>query len=86
LLTSTTLETEAFLSRQHTVDPSLFAGLRRIQGRKSLGQTPEALIASHTFLDEKSLQSLAATGRKKNHALVYAVEHGLAVALNYRLA
>ena len=74
------------MSRQHTVDPPLFAGLRRIQGRKSLGQTPEALVAPYTLLDEKPLQSLAATGRKQNHALVYAVEDGLAVALDYRLA
>src|ERR1035438_5486064 len=86
LLTSATSESETFLSRQHAVDPPLFAGLRRIQRRKSLGQTPEALVAPHPFLDEKPFQSLAAPGRKQNHALVYAVENGLAVALDYRLA
>jgi hypothetical protein len=80
------LEPQPLFPRKHPIDPAFFGGMRRIQGRKSLCQAPEARVSPNAFLNEKPFQRFAATGGKQNHALVDAVEDGLALALDYRLA
>jgi hypothetical protein len=50
----------------------------RVERGQCLGQPPETLIATGALLDEKSLEGLAATGGKQDHALVDAVQRRLA--------
>src|SRR2546427_8789940 len=80
------LEPQPLFPRKHPIDPALFGGMRRIEGRKSLGQAPEVRVSPNAFLNEEPFQSFAATGGKQNHALVDAVEDGLALALDDRFA
>ena len=80
------LKAKPFFSRQHAVHPALFFGVGWIQGGQRLGEPPEALVATRAVFDEKPFQCFAATGGEQNHALVNAVEDGLAVAFDFRFA
>ena len=80
------LEAESFLSSKHTVNPTLLLCAGRIKSGERLSQLPKALIATCAVFDKKSFQRFATSRRKKDHALMNAIENGVATPTSPRLA
>src|SRR5271157_6121446 len=68
---------EPLLPREHSINPSLFVGSRRIQGRERLGQLPEPGVLADAVVDQEPLQGIGPTAGEEEHGLVDPVEYGL---------